>query len=227
MKRILIPRAAFRDLTQVVELGNKLKKVHSILNKIAPKLNLDDLEIELSNMANISLSQSSAVIHILMHFYFLRDEADDDPATFFQLITRSIEHSADQAWKDQYFELWNKQRTNITSLLNIDNFVVTIKAYRLAYDHQLILHDSYIVTDVRPIFAATKLELVGSLITSTLSLKYEEGDIRKEIHLSVDVKDIQTLLRESQRALDKVSVLKKELARTKLITFVGGEDRND
>jgi hypothetical protein len=79
---------------------------------------------------------------------------------------------------------------------------------QLKMDHQSILEDAKIVTDLRPVFDKPGERPLGAIITHTLKIVHHESGEHKELFFALDADDVLNLKRIAERALEKMSSLK-------------------
>jgi len=99
-------------------------------------------------------------------------------------------------------------KEKLTWLLSIDSLERSTKVEQLRSDHQNVLEDAKIVTDLRPVFNNPGERPVGAIIAHTLKIVTHEFGEHKELYFALDNDDILVLKRIAERALEKSNSLK-------------------
>lgn len=140
-----------------------------------------------------------------------------------------IDHDAGSQDSGQTIVQWFADvESSIISVLNSPSVVLASKALDLSVDFDCLYTSANVVTDVRPIFDDSKLEVSGAIIAQTLRLHFvpdgpSSGE--KEISLALDYDDIVKLISELENAKLKAETLKKHFAQQNTVEiFSIGEE---
>lgn len=132
-------------------------------------------------------------------------------------------------WDDIKKSKWSSVKPHISKLIYLDEFYMVAKAIDLSFDYQNLLNNICLVTDIRPVFNRKGSEIVGSIISQTLSLSYRSRDGRRyDITIALDEKDIENLKEECDRAIEKGEAARKLISgKVKIPSFHVGEEIYD
>jgi hypothetical protein len=100
----------------------------------------------------------------------------------------------------------------LTRLLGIDSLATSAKAHSLQREHPLVLHDTRILCDLRPVFDSPSEFPVGLIVTYTLHVAFHKGGRHEDLYFALDAKDVAKLKVVSERAELKASSLKRLLS---------------
>lgn len=123
-------------------------------------------------------------------------------------------------------------RGEFNSLLKSQNVRLVAKALHLSTDYQDLYTNANIVTDIRPVFDSldqdVRENVVGGMITQSLRIYFISGERNikeQEISLSLDIDDIEKLIKELNKAKSKSDAAKRFLGeKLSENAFVVGED---
>lgn len=225
--KVRIPKEAYEDLHFLASFGTKLIEISTLFEGLEPHLSLRFYEDELIRRLRLQAHEAHRAVRIIITLHILLERSGENTERFLSLLSTAIESGAEPDWKEKYFEIWQDNKQFLVPLLSLPNFRLTIKAQRLAYDHQNLLHDTFIITDIRPIFDDDRLDIIGSIINNTLTITYLENKETKNLHLAVDVTDIEKLKNQCDRTLSKIKQTKIQLKGTGWFVLVPGEDNNE
>jgi hypothetical protein len=103
-------------------------------------------------------------------------------------------------------------------LFSIHPLSMIAKAKDLLYDHENTFCDARVITDIRPVFDTDIKQVpTEAAITHTLKIEYHRGTKQTEIHIAVDVDDIDYLLSILWRAKEKSETLSGVLSKAGLV----------
>ena len=111
-------------------------------------------------------------------------------------------------------------------LLSSGRIATIAKALDLSYDYENLVQSEHIVTDVRPVFDDELIQIDGAVVSFTLRLKYVSLEGDNGISLAMDKGDIESLLRECKRALQKADLTSETLAKLPIRTLVSGAEES-
>ena len=122
--------------------------------------------------------------------------------------------SEDLTIADENRELFAKR---LTDLVGTEALCITSKANDILTNHQNVLLNAQIITDVRPIFKDNPADTpAAALIVHTLKVTYRQERERSEFFVALDTEDLVDLRKAIDRAEAKAESLKKVLGNAKL-----------
>jgi len=119
-------------------------------------------------------------------------------------------------------------RAKLTIILAVPTLQAAAKAWSLLDDHDKVYAGCKVITDIRPIFGdEIGAPLLGSLICHTLKLTTRTNDTAESSFVVCDNEDIQALIKNLQRALDKSAFLRRLIREHPNREFGAPLDRGD
>ena len=109
-------------------------------------------------------------------------------------------------------------------LLSSGRIATIAKALDLSYDYENLVQSARIVTDVRPVFDDEVNQIDGAVVSFTLRLKYMSLKGDNGISVAMDKGDVESLLRECERALQKADLTTQTLAKLPIRTLISGAE---
>jgi hypothetical protein len=119
---------------------------------------------------------------------------------------------------------WEGIERAFRRLLTSSRIATIAKALDLSYDYENLVQAARIVTDVRPVFDDELRQIDGAVVSFTLRLKYVSLEGDNGISLAMDKGDVESLLRECQRALQKAELTSETLAKLPIRTLITGAE---
>lgn len=124
---------------------------------------------------------------------------------------------------------FNDCREAFLKLAESSSVRLVAKALHLTTDFSEIMIGANIITDIRPVFANDRDEVIGGVVLHNLRLHYISGNGKlgeEELSLALDVDDISKLIDELEKAKKKAEASASFLAESlKGNVVVAGEDR--
>jgi hypothetical protein len=143
-----------------------------------------------------------------------------------EAVTRALETS-DAEWSQQEIEQWRKVEPSFKNLLISPVVRLVSTALDLMYEHENLLQNARVVTDIRPVFSEDVHRVEGLVISHTLRLRYDSTEGDHSISVAMDEIDIQELKRQCERALLKAQTARTLMVeRTNLPTVISGDGGN-
>lgn len=110
-------------------------------------------------------------------------------------------------------------------LLDTDSVRLSAKALFLSFNYSTILSETSITTDIRPVFDDSRDEIIGSIVTQTLLIKFSDGDDNRSISLALDSHDVDRLTEQLHAAKAKAIASKQMMdEKVGVGTFITGEE---
>lgn len=146
-------------------------------------------------------------------------------AVLFQEVVESLRVIA--KWSDADLASWELLGPAFERLISNETLRGLGKAVRLQYEHTNILTETYLVTDVRPVFDASGTAPQAAIICHTLRVAFTSDGRTKHLAFALDNEDLRNLIQGCERALRKADALRAFLkAPTELPSKVAGGDDN-
>jgi hypothetical protein len=98
--------------------------------------------------------------------------------------------------------------TILNRLLDVKSLATSAKAHALQREHLLVLHDTRILCDLRPVFESPSEPPVGLVVAYTLHIVFHKGTHHEDIYFALDANDVAKLRAVVERAELKASSLK-------------------
>ena len=201
-----LSEAAAEEVSFFADNADKLAKIIDSVSKQSPKTDLQDIVEEIASDIGLRAPDVRQILNSLEN---LKD-LSEDLGTYEEAITRLTKAVNEDISRKLEFV-----RPLISEALRRyadDNAVsITIKAQRLTYSRERLLHDSEIFTEARPVFDKTGSSIREYIITHTLMLTTMVDGKFKQKHLSLDNADVLNLHRVCERAILKGRTLKEAL----------------
>ncbi|MGH7900629.1 MAG: hypothetical protein ACRENZ_02720 [Thermodesulfobacteriota bacterium] len=213
-----IPEAYQKGFEFLIELNDEIRNrlIEEIKN--APdNLSLDDLADKLAETLSIEKNKINEIIQTILSLFNLKESSNLDTTTIVTEIVEALQKTKDEALKPP--ANFHKQLESLLSLVE-SPFYIKTKATRLATERDIILLNTRIITDVRPIFTEDiSCEIKANIILHNLKIGYAESRQLKEIYFALDKDDLKKLKDNIERAEKKEKVLREELKKTNIITI--------
>jgi hypothetical protein len=213
--------ALLRDLP-----SHEIDKIVTSLSE--PQSNLlkpSELSDKLSKILIDRESDAVSISRLLISLYTLCRQRDLSVSKLLDGLQSGIQAS-DSAWTDEELRRWQDVVPSVNKLLSNDNISTIVKALDLSYDYANLFQSAKIITDIRPVFD-NNLEVSAAVISFTLRVYYDDLEGSKNISIALDEKDINSLIRACNRALDKGSNAKKFMIKSNINrTFICGENND-
>lgn len=174
----------------------------------------EDIIQSISESTKIEKNPLDDIISLLqeLHFIYYTQYIGENlkKEKFFELFRNAIEEISDkevipQSWKDAE-EFWR-------DVLNLTSLEILAKATHFQVEHEKILVDAKVLTDLRPIFAAEPLDKPkAGIITHALKLTFIENFKFKKIDLHIEKSVLEKLNNAITRAKNKESNILKNIS---------------
>jgi hypothetical protein len=95
-------------------------------------------------------------------------------------------------------------KTRLSAISSNPILILLAKAYDVAAEHQNLLHESRIISDIRPVHkSGPGSPVVGAIITHILKLEYHSLRGREELYVALNDQDLEELGEAVARAKDE------------------------
>ena len=109
-------------------------------------------------------------------------------------------------------EAWNRIDQVFGELIRSPPIRNVVKSLELTYDYANLIHSTNVVTDVRPIFDDKAEDVLGSVVSFTLRLSYQNGNNVQSLSLAFDAEEIKRLRDQCIRALKKAETARRHFS---------------
>jgi hypothetical protein len=113
-------------------------------------------------------------------------------------------------------------RRRLEDLLGCQSLSLGAKASALQREHEKVLLDVRVFSDLRPIFGDDAENLSGAVVVHMLKLSYMREGQRQEIFLALDDEDLEKMQKVIVRAEGKSKAIRKFLSAASLPDIDGG-----
>ncbi len=203
------------DLAIIRDLGSE--KIQWIINSLS---RVDPHPIRLSELGKLlepgfegKEESLGAVIRTLLSLYTLRRQRDISANDLVKGLKSGIAR-AEEPWSSELLSKWNSLERQLVALFSLESVWTLAKSMDLSYDHENLLQNFKIITDVRPVFNDDASAINGSLVSFTLRIYYDTLEASKSLSLSLDKKDILKLNAACERAISKANTAVRVLSKT-------------
>jgi hypothetical protein len=174
--------------------------------------------------AKLSPNATRALIRQLIAVRSYIDHAHVAPSEAVEALTLGLKS---KNWPNDLYPKWENFGKVLERFLSLENIITTAKALELALDFEHILTSSKIITDIRPVYSATRDKIIGGIVCNRLRLRFHDEDNDKSISLSLDKDDIERLQGLCGEALKKIEMASDMLKVAGLPSFITGEGYDD
>ena len=187
-------------------------KLLDSLENSPPTLHTEDMASFAEKKHNLELKYASEVLRAVLSLYSLREHGYVSTEQLVQQISKALQEESDELLKLSNDEIARFKR-RLSSFLEIrGSLEISSKASDLLLEYENIFSNSRVVTDIRPIFQPNVEDgLGGALIVHTLRIGYKTASGISEFFVALESDDVQQLLEDLDRALQKEESLKSLL----------------
>ena len=169
-------------------------------------------------------ADAQKIVTQIIGFHNLRTKLGMTAPELYDAITDNLVSDFPKIWNEEHLSNLRKARDYLIDVLNPDHpFYIIEKRTRLTYEHQNVLYDVSIITDVRPIFDETGRDIAQLSIHHVLDIEYFNGASRSQLFAALDATDLPKLKKTCERAQTKEATLKKKLRGFKGPVVMSGE----
>lgn len=213
MPTLSIPQRFHTGLTKLISLDEaRTNQLLAVIPKTPLTLRPEHLAETISRqVTSIDAKDLEEIVKTLVALYGVRASRDATISEFSEEICSAIERS-----ESTKLRLPSKKRTQfknrLEKLLALEKTLgLSSKAFDVLTEHQRILVDARIMTDVRAVFGNPKERPTAAVIVHTLKIHYIDCSEHKDFFVALDTSDIQNLRELLDRADQKVESLKAAL----------------
>lgn len=133
----------------------------------------------------------------------------------------------ESGWAEEEFKEWVAIADLVKEFFELEVIRLSAKALDLSYEHTQLLQRARILTDIRPVFNDDASEVRGTVISHSLLIRFDDPEGDHVLSLAVDEDDIQSLIRQCERALKKSKTARDRLEKAGVQTIMPRKDEND
>lgn len=129
-------------------------------------------------------------------------------------------------WSEDDLQHWKSSiEPPLVEIIQTAAVKLVAKATDLSYDYANLFQASRVITDIRPVFDDSAETVLGHVISFTLRLSYDNKQGDCDLSVAMDERDIKSLLRQCERAIQKAALLRQKLNDAATVPIVvSGED---
>jgi len=215
MSAITVPEQYAPGLARISSLSPE--EVDAVVNALGRASQGTDAELYTllrPVLGSFDIKALRELIGALRSLYGARTGMDISVDEFVSELIVAIQQRGDIA-----IEQPDQQRLESTfrRLFGIHPLSMIAKAKDLLYDHENTFCDARVITDIRPVFDTDVKQVpTEAAVTHTLKIEYHRGTKHTEIHIAVDMDDIDYLMSILWRAKEKSETLSGMLGKVGL-----------
>jgi hypothetical protein len=213
-----VPDTFKQPLAKLLDLPDKdAVALDRVLEKAPPTLLARDLAKRISAETAIEARDAEQLSRLLISLYSLRETTEEPIPEFVESVCESAQATGlKELSKDS--PNWPRFKDRLAKLLSFTQSIgVASKAHDVMTEHEHVLCDMRILTDVRAIFNPDPKEPPAAVvITHQLKIAYHEGGATKEFYVAMDSEDLRTLKKLVERANHKEQSLRTLIEATKV-----------
>jgi len=194
IKLVNLPIKDFSEIFELFKLFPRDEKPINFKNYLKEKEEYSEVLLGILFSYITFGRNSSYFLNILYKTYLNKIDAKE----------KSIPEDEFKSKFDIFFQSNNPVLVSLTKTVNSSLF-------------EVVLVDTKIITDIRPIFIKDKDSeiLSGSLITNQLRILYDDSDSSEEIYFYLDKSDLIDLKDSIETALKRIEFLERDLEQSK------------
>jgi hypothetical protein len=110
-----------------------------------------------------------------------------------------------------------------------NHVAILVKAINISIDFEHIYKEAKILTDIRPIYATPRAQIVAAMVCHRLQLSYSDANtVKMTVSIAMDRKDVEQLRSACEEALKKANVATELITKkAELELFRGAEEANE
>jgi hypothetical protein len=214
MVTIRIPQEQLSGFRKLVALDSEsVRNIAAALKEDFPGLgDSDALTHKVSGAADIPSPDAREIVQVLTSLYMLRARREALVPEFVQDAIEALDESGNEELKlSEEERIQFKEK--LAELLSVEEFSTESKAVDVQFENDRTFYGARIVTDVRPLFGPDPEEPpTGAVIIHMLKITYRERNRTKDLFVSLDTDDLDTLTKAIERANSKTENLKSFLS---------------
>ncbi len=209
----IIPPRVVTGLKLLVGLPeSQLHSVGDIVSRQAPSLGTKELVSTITKDGSLASEDAAAIVSLLWELASVQRRMDLSAEDFINKVTMKLESRTEDEWNADCRNRWTEVRQVLIRLLTSGCVAISVKAGDLLFAQNQILHESRIITDLRPVLDPSGAEIETIVPFHTLILYCIENGTRKDYHIALDLGDVKKLRKQLDRAEMKEVTLRTKLS---------------
>ncbi len=207
MSQIVIPSAVLQGFKFIQEMNETdMKNVLLILDNIQPGQELEDIHDEIDDVLK---TPSKLLLQTILSFIGLLDKDGATIENVSKNLAESYFEGISSKVNNEKIEILKKNISQI--LFHSRNLKKNVLSKRSLYENESILRRSNLITDMRLIFDEDlKDKNRSSIIIHKLHIEYQKDFENKELYLALDLKDLNKLKLEIDKAIEKDQIIRED-----------------
>jgi len=219
-----LPDEAYEDLAFIVSYADKLPQICEAVEQTKDFVNLNSLSLKVTEQTDMETEDARQLLSNLLKFQRLRSNNEHLIDDFWRWLEKPFVEFVKEQGKEYLAEAWETNSSLIKDVLDEGSALgILDKAVEILYEHQNVLKDAQLLTDLRPVYDKEATEILRMVVTHQLVLNYSDGSSDKKISLTVDSSDLDILENQCRRAREKAKVALKSMQGLGWTTYIAGE----
>jgi len=199
-----------------------------LLEKIAHELQVIDPTIELDNISNIISEKYKlpkdkiySILTILRNWVSIHRKLNLSAENFIKGVSSFLSREVDsEKWSKEDEEAWRERCDLVKQSITLNSaLALKSKAMDLLLTHELVMCDSQVITDIRPVFDDLAETLKGYLTFHILVINCFKGDETIDLHIAMDENDLKKLRNQLERGERKENKIRNQITKDGLPIF--------
>ncbi|WP_269237351.1 hypothetical protein [Flavobacterium flavigenum] len=214
MATIYIPEEVKEGFILISEMN--LNDVNSLVKILADIRAGDEYDSIIQRLNEVFENKSRILLQTVVSFSGLIGK---DDATVEEVAKNLAESFIQDYQKSKEEEVALEKNLNII-LSNVANLRKNIVSRRSAYDNESILRSSKLITDLRILFQDDlSNKNRDAVIIHKLHVEYQHNFSDKELYFTLDLKDLNRLKAEIEKAIEKDQIIREDYKNNLNILF--------
>ena len=225
MVQFQLPDEALADLEKLRDFGpDRLEALAFKFEDVEPTpLRPAQLRQVVSEALDVDDEAAHCVVRFLLALYGLRRRRLLDASEVMEGLRYAVSKAG---WGEEESKRWDSIQKQLDRLLDIDQVWAVSKALSLAYEYPNLYQSARIITDIRPVFDVSGEMVVGSVVSYTLQVHYDDAHGSHSLSVVMDQEDVDQLGESCERAKRKAGAAKGLMDKAEVPVIVTGEDVN-
>ena len=224
-RKFSVPERVLPHLAALIDNIDNLSALRGIVEGLAPqKRTLAEISTAFGRAKSVPQSQARNVVNQILAFQNLRQDLRLSADEVHGTVLESLESLDKPEWKER-IEIWKSQKRHIIEVIEeVHPLSIIQKSIRLSHSHQNVLHDTRIITDLRPVFDDSAQSIKQITMTFTLDVDFYDGTENRSIYFALDAIDVINLRKACERAEAKILTTKRTMLSLESPLVVAGEE---
>jgi hypothetical protein len=226
-RKFSVPERALPNLAALIDNIDDLSSLRETVEGLAPhKRTPAEISGVFGRSKKISQTQARNIVNQILALQNLRQDLRLSADEVYDTVLESLESLDKPDWKDR-IETWTSKKIDIIEVIDESHPLSIIqKSIRLSHSHQNVVHDTRIITDLRPVFDEPAQNIKQITMTFTLDVDYYDGTENRSIYFALDANDVTNLRKACERAETKILTTKRTMVSLESPLVVVGEEND-